>query len=69
MGERDAIADSDQGKSFRTFWDFLMSQSRQEELSLHLEVVLALPPIRAGAPDYQGIYRCPMAGRFSLATS
>ncbi len=33
MGERDAIADSDQGKSFRAFWDFLMSQSRQEELS------------------------------------
>jgi flagellar motility protein MotE (MotC chaperone) len=23
MGERDAIADSDQGKSFRAFWDFL----------------------------------------------
>ena len=28
MGERDAIAGSDQGKSFRAFWDFLMSQSR-----------------------------------------
>ena len=26
MGERDAIADSDQGRSFRAFWDFLMSQ-------------------------------------------
>lgn len=33
MGERDAIADSDQGRSFRAFWDFLMSSQRQEELS------------------------------------
>ncbi|MGH8548574.1 MAG: DUF3375 family protein [Methylococcales bacterium] len=33
MGERDAIADSYQGKSFRAFWDFLMSSSRQEELT------------------------------------
>jgi flagellar motility protein MotE (MotC chaperone) len=32
FGERDAIADSDQGKSFRAFWDFLMSPDRQEEL-------------------------------------
>jgi len=45
MGERDAIADSDQGRSFRAFWDFLMSSSRQEELSTLLEHVLALPPI------------------------
>jgi len=51
MGERDAIADSDQGKSFRAFWDFLMSQSRQEELSQLLEQVLALPPIRELRPD------------------
>ena len=32
MGERDAIAESDEGKSFRAFWDFLMSPARQEEL-------------------------------------
>jgi hypothetical protein len=51
MGERDAIADSDQGKSFRAFWDFLMSQSRQEELSRLLEQVLTLPPIAAMRPD------------------
>jgi len=51
MGERDAIADSDQGKSFRAFWDFLMSQSRQEELSQLLEQVLSLPPIRELRPD------------------
>ena len=51
MGERDAIADSDQGKSFRAFWDFLMSQSRQEELSRLLEQVLSLPPVLAMGPE------------------
>ena len=51
MGARDAITDSDQGKSFRAFWDFLMSQSRQDELTTLLERVLALPPVAALAPD------------------
>lgn len=51
MSERDAIADSDQGKSFRAFWDFLMSQARQEELTEHLERLLRLPPIRQLEPD------------------
>jgi flagellar motility protein MotE (MotC chaperone) len=51
MGERDVIADSDQGKSFRAFWDFLMSQSRQEELSRLLQQVLSLPPILAMHPE------------------
>jgi hypothetical protein len=51
MGERDAITESDQGKSFRAFWDFLMSQSRQEELTALLERVLALPPVAALSPD------------------
>jgi hypothetical protein len=51
MGERDAIADSDQGRSFRAFWDFLMSSSRQEELSNLLERVLALPPVAELKPD------------------
>jgi hypothetical protein len=51
MGERDAIADSDQGKSFRAFWDFLMSSSRQEELTELLARVLALPPVADLKPD------------------
>jgi len=51
MGERDAIADSDQGRSFRAFWDFLMSSSRQEELTRLLERVLALPVVAALNPD------------------
>lgn len=51
FGTRDAINDSDQGKSFRAFWDLLMSPSRQEELSLLLETVFALPPVQELAPD------------------
>ncbi|MGH8759578.1 MAG: DUF3375 domain-containing protein [Burkholderiales bacterium] len=51
MGERDAIADSDQGRSFRAFWDFLMSSRRQEELSALLERVLTLPPVADLKPD------------------
>jgi hypothetical protein len=51
MGERDAIADSDQGKSFRAFWDFLMSSSRQEELTERLAQVLALPAVSELKPD------------------
>ncbi len=51
MGERDAIADSDQGRSFRAFWDFLMSSRRQEELSALLEKVLGLAPVAELKPD------------------
>ncbi|PRC91087.1 DUF3375 domain-containing protein [Solimicrobium silvestre] len=51
MGERDAISDTDQGKSFRAFWDFLMSSRRQEELSNLLERVLNLTPIAELKPD------------------
>lgn len=51
MGERDAISDSDQGKSFRAFWDFLLSSRRQEELTDLLDRVLALPAVTALQPD------------------
>ncbi len=51
MGERDAISDSDQGRSFRAFWDFLMSSRRQEELTELLERVLALEVIADLQPD------------------
>jgi len=51
FGERDVIADSDQGKSFRAFWDFLMSPARQEELSSLLAKVFALDPVRSLEPD------------------
>lgn len=51
MGERDAIADSDQGRSFHAFWDFLMSRSRQEEFGELLAQVLALPAVVEMQPD------------------
>lgn len=51
LGDRDVIADSDQGKSFRTFWDFLMSPQRQEELSELIARVFALDPVKELAPD------------------
>ncbi|MDY0836698.1 MULTISPECIES: DUF3375 domain-containing protein [unclassified Pseudomonas] len=51
MGERDAISDSDQGRSFRAFWGFLMSTSRQEELTRMLDHVLALAPVMELKPD------------------
>ena len=51
MGERDSIAESDQGRSFRAFWDFLMSTKRQEELTALLERVLKLPVIANTQPD------------------
>lgn len=51
MGERDAIADSDQGASFRAFFDFLMSPQRQQTFSQQLEQVLSLPAIQDLQPD------------------
>lgn len=51
LGERDAISDSDQGRSFHAFWDFLMSSRRQEELTERLEKILGHPAINATHPD------------------
>lgn len=51
MGEREAIADSDQGRSFHAFWDFLMSSRRQQELTQLLDRMLALAPIAELQPD------------------
>ncbi|WP_306476597.1 DUF3375 domain-containing protein [Methyloversatilis sp.] len=51
MGERDEIADSDQGKSFRAFWEFLLSSRRQEELTELLDRVLSLPAVSDLNPD------------------
>ncbi len=51
FGWRDLIADSDEGRSFRAFWDLLMSPSRQDELTRLLERVIQLGPIRELEPD------------------
>ena len=49
--EHDAIASSDQGRSFRAFWDFLMSPARQEELGALLERVFELEAVAELSPD------------------
>jgi hypothetical protein len=45
--EQDAIKDSDQGRSFRGFWEYLMSPERQDELKYMLEKVFSLPDIKS----------------------
>jgi hypothetical protein len=51
LGERDVIADSDQGASFKAFGDFLMSLERQQQFSESLDKILALPSIQELNPD------------------
>ena len=51
LGKRDEIADSDQGRSFRAFWDFLMSEDHRNEFTSLLDRVLALAPIKEMKPD------------------
>lgn len=51
LGARDTISDSDQGKSFHAFWDFLMSTRTQEDLTRLLDRVLALPAVADMNPD------------------
>ena len=51
LGERDLIAESDQGRSFQAFWDFLMSRDRQDELSQLLDRAFELAPVAELAPD------------------
>lgn len=42
----DLLWQTDQGNSFRAFWEFLMSQSKQEELDDLIESVNRLPAVR-----------------------
>jgi len=49
--DQDVIRDSDQGRSFRAFWEFLMSPSRQGELTELLEKVFLLDEVRQLEPD------------------
>ncbi len=62
IGARDAIADSDQGRSFRAFWDFLMSADRQEEFTALLERILALAPVME-IPEIAASIELPMERR------
>ncbi len=51
FGQEDAIKGSDQGRSFRAFWTYLMSPASQEELDRLLDRVLSLPEIKEMAPE------------------
>jgi hypothetical protein len=45
FSEHDAIEQSEQGKSFAAFWQFLMSGNRQKELEINTEKILSLDSI------------------------
>jgi hypothetical protein len=49
--EHDVIWDSDQGRSFRAFWEFLMSPKRQQELERLLDRLFALEAVRDLEPS------------------
>ncbi|MFH1985441.1 MAG: DUF3375 family protein [Pseudomonadota bacterium] len=51
FGEEDAIRDSDQGRSFRAFWTYLMSPASQAELDRLIGRALDLPEVREMEPD------------------
>jgi hypothetical protein len=56
VGSRHAIADSDQGRSFHAFYDFLLSPQRQQEFSDLLARVQSLDVIGAADPRMRRIH-------------
>lgn len=56
LGDRAGISDSDQGKSFQAFYDFLLSSAKQEELAALLERVRKLPAITEPDPRMRHIH-------------
>ncbi|HZN77714.1 MAG TPA: DUF3375 domain-containing protein [Micromonosporaceae bacterium] len=54
--DRDAITDSDQGRSFQAFYDFLLSPQRQEELSELLGQVEQIDAIEEPDPRLRQIH-------------
>lgn len=56
LSNRESIADSDQGRSFQAFYDFLLSSTRQEELATLLEQVQALDEITDSDPRMRYVH-------------
>jgi hypothetical protein len=56
LGDRDAITDSDQGRSFQAFYDFLLSPQRQEELGELLRRVEQIEAIEDPDPRLRRIH-------------
>jgi len=42
---QDLIMESDQGKSFRSFWEFLMDQDKQQELESYVQEIFKVPEL------------------------
>ncbi len=53
----EALKASDQGRSFYSFWEFLMSPARQEELRALIEAVYALPELETLRQEHRGLRR------------
>jgi len=56
LGTRDAIGESDEGRSFKAFYDFLMTRSRQEELSQLLATVHSLDAVGEADPRVRHVH-------------
>jgi hypothetical protein len=56
LGSRNSIADSDQGKSFQAFYDFLLSHEKQTELSDLLDRVQRLEAVGDADPRMRHIH-------------
>ncbi len=42
---QDMIMESDQGKSFRSFWEFLMNQEKQREMETYVQEIFQIPEL------------------------
>ncbi|MBB5868551.1 hypothetical protein F4553_001930 [Allocatelliglobosispora scoriae] len=56
LGDRSSIADSDEGRSFHAFYDFLLSERRQREFAELLAAVQALPAIAETDPRMRRVH-------------
>lgn len=56
LGSRESIAGSDQGRSFQAFYDFLLSQARQEELAGLLDRVNELSDLVERDPRLRRVH-------------
>lgn len=45
FNEQDFVWSTDQGKSFKAFWEFLMSEQKQTELEMLIKSIMTLPQI------------------------
>jgi hypothetical protein len=52
-----ALRESDQGRSFYAFWEFLMAPARQDELAALLDAIYRLPSLADLTPDNQLLRR------------